>query len=142
MNPRVSVNVSGGFAVDGGSSSEGVTNTQSVTGSVEIEYDISSQNDGTLKLKAFSRPTSFGIENFNASNNYSQAWGGGIYYHEDFNTFKELKQKIFKSNKRLRAEAEAREKIRQDSLNQVLNIENTLFKSEVQETVDSTQTDS
>ncbi|MFV0531342.1 MAG: translocation/assembly module TamB domain-containing protein [Flavobacteriales bacterium] len=132
VNPRISVNVSGGFAVSGNrSASEGVTNTQSITGSAEVEYDISKQNDGTLKLKAFSRPTSFGVENFNAANTYSQAWGGGIYYHEDFNTFKELRQKLFKSDKR---QKEEKENTRKDSLNQILNTEKGLFK-EVQDTV-------
>ncbi len=135
VNPRISVNVSGGFAVNGSNSSDRVTNNQSVTGSVEIEYDVSSKNDGTLKLKTFSRPTSFGVENFNASNTYSQAWGGGIYYHEDFNTFNELKKKLFKSSKRLKAEAEAKEKARQDSLNQILNIENSLFNPQTQDTI-------
>ncbi len=132
VNPRVSVNVSGGFAVNNGSSSGVVTNTQSVTGSVEVEYDVSSKNDGTLKVKLFSRPTSFGVDNFNASNSYSQAWGGGIYYHEDFNTFKELKQRIFKSEKRLQKEAEEAKQERLDSLNQVLeNERHPLFKSNV-----------
>ncbi|MFV0238231.1 MAG: translocation/assembly module TamB domain-containing protein [Flavobacteriales bacterium] len=127
VNPRVSVNVSGGFAVTGNNSSEEIaTNTQSVTGSVEVEYDISKRNDGTLKLKVFSRPTSFGIENFNASDNYSQVWGGGVHYHEDFNTFKELRQKLFKTN-RNRLKEETKEKERQDSLNQILNKKETLF---------------
>ncbi len=133
VNPRISVNVSGGFAMNGSNSSDRVTNNQSVTGSVEIKYDVSSENDGTLKLKAFSRPTSFGVENFNASNSYSQAWGGGIYYHKDFNTFNELRQKIFKSSKRLKEEA--KEKARQDSLNQILNIENSLLNPQIQDTI-------
>lgn len=131
VNPRVSVNVSGGFAVNNNNSSETVTNTQSVTGSIEVDYDISSKNDGTLKVKLFSRPTSFGVDNFNASNSYSQAWGAGIYYHEDFNTFKDLKKKIFKSEKRLQREREAEKKQQQrlDSLNQVLENTHSLFKS-------------
>ncbi len=132
LNPRVSVNVSGGIAVNSNNNtSDDDVNSQSLTGSVEIEYDISKNNDGSLNLKAFSRPTSFGVDNFNASNtnNYSQAWGGGVYYHQDFNTLKEFKSKVkdlFKGKNRKEKQAEE-EKNRVEGLNKELTEGNSLF---------------
>jgi len=121
VNPRVSINVSGGVSLNNNNISK-IDDRQMVAGSAEVDYDISRQNDGSLKLKAFTRPTNFGIENFNATNNYSQAWGVGIYYHEDFNTFKELKKKILKKRRKRK-----KEKVRLDSLQRVLDNKNSLL---------------
>lgn len=63
---------------------------EEVTTSFELDYDISKKIDGGLRLRAFSRPSTIGLENYNVNNTYAQSYGAGIVYHRAFNRFREL----------------------------------------------------
>lgn len=56
----------------------------------EVEYDFSKRNDGTWLLRGFSRPSTFGIDQFNNGNTFLQSFGVGIGYKKSFNSFYEL----------------------------------------------------
>lgn len=63
---------------------------EKATASLELDYDISKKNDGGLRLRAFSRPSTIGLENYNVNSTYAQSYGAGIVYHRDFNKFRDL----------------------------------------------------
>lgn len=60
-------------------------------GNLDFSYDISKANNGSLVLNAFTKPTSFGIQQLTGSNTMlNQSYGGGIMYNTSFDNFKEL----------------------------------------------------
>ncbi|MFH4965221.1 translocation/assembly module TamB domain-containing protein [Gaetbulibacter sp. M235] len=65
-----------------------------VAGDVQIEFLLN--EDGTLRAKVFNRENS--IRNFGEEIGYTQ--GVGISYNVDFDTFKELLQKLFTNSKK------------------------------------------
>lgn len=97
-NERLTVNLNGNFGL---SSSENQTkalgeqekSTSQIAGEVEIEYKMT--KNGKLRVKGFSRN--------NPKREYQSPYehGVGIIYQEDFDTFKELRQKYWKNIKSL-----------------------------------------
>ena len=74
----------------------------------KINYDISKNNDKSLIINSFSKPSTFGLETSIISNTgaNNQSYGGGIVYKKSFNKFKDLFKKdknkeISKIKKRL-----------------------------------------
>ncbi|MDO5510955.1 MAG: hypothetical protein Q4F57_09680 [Weeksellaceae bacterium] len=65
------------------------TNEQ-VTIRAEIEYDISRNANGGLLLRAFSRPTTLGIENYTINATFAQNYGAGVVYRRSFNNFRNI----------------------------------------------------
>ncbi|WP_240911308.1 translocation/assembly module TamB domain-containing protein [Yeosuana marina] len=65
-----------------------------IAGDVQIEFLLN--EEGTLRAKVFNRENS--IRNFGEEIGYTQ--GVGIAYNVDFDTFKELLQKLFKNTKK------------------------------------------
>lgn len=61
-----------------------------VTMQVEFDYDISKKADGGLVLRAFSRPSTLGIENFNVNSTFTQSYGAGVVYNRSFDHFRDL----------------------------------------------------
>jgi len=84
ISDRISIN--GKFGVPIGGVSETV-----IAGDVQIDFLLN--EDGTLTASVFNRENS--IQNFGEEIGYTQ--GIGITYSVEFDTFKELMQKIFKS---------------------------------------------
>lgn len=82
-------------------------NNENLLGDFNVEYKIS--KDGRLRLKAYQKANSAIMYNING-NPYTQ--GVGLFYREDFNTFKELMEsyKIRKLLKLKRKEIEEEEK--------------------------------
>ena len=82
INNRLSVKGSYGIAV---------TNNRNVQetfdGNFDVTYDISRVNNGSLLLKAFTKPTTFGLLP-GMNNNLNQSFGVGIMYNKNFDTFR------------------------------------------------------
>ena len=82
VNNRLSLRGSYGIAV---------TNNRNVQenfdGNFDISYDISKLNNGSLVLKAFTKPTTFGLLP-GMENNLNQSFGVGIQYNKSFDTFR------------------------------------------------------
>ena len=68
-----------------------VTNNRNVQenfdGNFDISYDISKLNNGSLVLKAFTKPTTFGLLP-GMENSLNQSFGVGIQYNKSFDTFR------------------------------------------------------
>lgn len=97
FNPRVSINGSVGVPLNG-------EYNEKITGEFEAELDVTKEIDGNLLLRAFSRPTSFGIENFTGNTSgYAQSYGAGIVLRREFNNLDELFPK--KENDKLQLES-------------------------------------
>lgn len=78
-----------------------------IAGDVQIEFLLN--EEGTLRAKVFNRENS--IRNFGEDIGYTQ--GAGISYNVDFDTFKELIQKLFVNSKK---EAKKTEEKSEDEL--------------------------
>jgi len=69
------------------------TSNDAVTFNISVEYDISKRNDKSNVLRAFSRPSSFGTDDFEESQ-VNQIYGVGIVWRYSFdNLFGSKKQK-------------------------------------------------
>ncbi|MEC3907900.1 translocation/assembly module TamB domain-containing protein [Tamlana sp. 2201CG12-4] len=89
ISDRVSINGKVGVPVGGGGASQTV-----VAGDVEISFLLN--DEGSLTANVFNRENS--IRNFGEDIGYTQ--GVGIAYNVDFDTFKELLQKLFKKSEK------------------------------------------
>ena len=82
INNRISLRGSYGIAV---------TNNRNVQenfdGNFDLTYDISRLNNGSLLLKGFTKPTTFGLLP-GMENNLNQSFGVGIQYNKSFDTFR------------------------------------------------------
>ena len=110
INDRLFVELEGNYILD---NSQAVNRSMSnFMGEAYVTWLI--DRAGTLRLRAFTQT----IDRFD-ENQGLQETGIGIYYKEDFNTFKDLRQRIrdrFSSRKRReRRAARAAERARQDS---------------------------
>ena len=79
-----------------------VTNSSTVQenfdGNFDLTYDISKLNNGSLLLRAFTKPTTFGLQP-GMSSNLNQSFGVGIQYNKNFDNFREflgLEQRVKK----------------------------------------------
>ncbi|MBV7440442.1 translocation/assembly module TamB [Weeksellaceae bacterium TAE3-ERU29] len=86
LNPRLKINGAIGTPL-------GSELNREVTTSVELDYDISKNADGGLRLRGFSRPSTFGLENYNVNTTYAQTYGLGIVYQRSFNSLRNLFRK-------------------------------------------------
>jgi len=60
-------------------------------GNLDLTYDISKANNGSLVLNAFTKPTTFTIQQFSGGNTMmNQSYGAGIKYNASFDNFKEF----------------------------------------------------
>ncbi len=77
-------------------------------GNLDLSYDISKVNNGSLVLNAFTKPTSFGIQQLTGSNTLlNQSYGGGIIYNASFDNVAEFIG-ARKKEKQAKAEFKAR----------------------------------
>jgi len=60
-----------------------------LSGEGQIEYDVSSQNDGSLILRAYSKPANIGLV-VGSNANENQSYGVGVVYSRSFNSFGDL----------------------------------------------------
>ncbi len=96
VSPRV--NLKGGLGIplaktDG-------TDYNYLSGEGSIEYDISKKNDGSLILRAYSKPSNIGMVASSATSNGSanQSYGGGVVWTKSFDTLFKKKKKNKKSS--------------------------------------------
>ena len=124
LSPRISLDLATQIPIE--TTGNAAANART-TFSGEIQYDISSGNDGTFKLKAFRRPTTFGLDNFNASSEVSFATGAGIYYHEEFRSFRDFRNKFLRRKEKYK-KLDSIDNARQDSLRKLKrkNIKDTV----------------
>lgn len=101
INKRLSVNGAVGTPL-------GSQYNEKITTQLEVDYDISKKADGELRLRAFSRPSTIGLENYNVNSNYTQSYGAGVVYRKSFDNFGDL----FRA---FNSEAKLEEKIKIDS---------------------------
>ncbi|WP_244614335.1 translocation/assembly module TamB domain-containing protein [Elizabethkingia argenteiflava] len=97
LSPRIKVKTGIGIPI---SRTDNVQNNY-LSGEGSIEYDVSKTNDGSLVLRAYSKPANIGAGvglGSNASEN--QSYGAGIAYIKSFNSFGELFRK--KKNTRIK----------------------------------------
>ncbi|HQK98827.1 MAG TPA: translocation/assembly module TamB domain-containing protein, partial [Bacteroidia bacterium] len=92
LNDRVVIDVSGGT-----SSAIKGQNTSNLVGDFNVE--VKANKDGRIRLKAFNRSNNNSLIN-NINSPYTQ--GVGIFYRQEFNSFKELAHKFKESLKRKR----------------------------------------
>lgn len=60
-------------------------------GNLDLTYDISKTNNGSLVLNAFTKPTTFTIQQFTGGNTMmNQSYGAGINYNTSFENFREF----------------------------------------------------
>ena len=109
VNNRLSLRGSYGIAV---------TNNRNVQenfdGNFDISYDISKLNNGSLVLKAFTKPTTFGLLP-GMENNLNQSFGVGIQYNKSFDTFRGFLG-LDESKKKTKAKKEEQPQERFDSI--------------------------
>ncbi|MEG0189497.1 MAG: hypothetical protein RR668_12620, partial [Algoriella sp.] len=82
INNRLSVKGSYGIAVTNNRNVQ-----ESFDGNFDVTYDVSRVNNGSLLLKAFTKPTTFGLLQ-GMNNNLNQSFGVGIMYNKNFDTFR------------------------------------------------------
>jgi hypothetical protein len=90
INERITINGKVGVPVGG-------INESAIVGDVEVQYRVN--EDGTMNLRLFNREND--INYIGQGVGYTQ--GMGVSYEVDFDTFKELVNKIFKNHKLERA---------------------------------------
>ena len=93
INNRLSMRGSYGIAVTNSS-----TVQENFDGNFDLTYDISKLNNGSLLLRAFTKPTTFGLQP-GMSSNLNQSFGVGIQYNKNFDNFREflgLEQRVKK----------------------------------------------
>ncbi len=88
FNDRVSIDGNVGVA-NATSSNPNNQNTSNLVGDFSVE--VKANKDGRIRLKAYNRSNNNSLIN-NVNSPYTQ--GVGIFYREEFNTFRELKEKI------------------------------------------------
>ena len=60
-------------------------------GNLDLTYDISKANNGSVVLNAFTKPTTFTIQQFTGGNTMmNQSYGAGIKYNTSFDNFREF----------------------------------------------------
>lgn len=98
----------------------GTEYNEPVTMQVELDYDISRRADNGLVLRAFSRPSTLGIENFNVNSTFAQSYGAGVVFRRSFNSFRSLWRQSPDRNSQRQIENapnQRTESAEQDSLN-------------------------
>ncbi|MBK0368448.1 translocation/assembly module TamB domain-containing protein [Flavobacterium agrisoli] len=126
VNERITINGKVGVPVGG-------INESAIVGDVEVQYRVS--EDGSLNLRLFNREND--INYVGQGIGYTQ--GVGISYEVDFDTFKELVNKIFKNHKLGRA-SEATDEFMDSSLNpDYINFINKKKKEEEKKNSESEQ---
>ncbi|MFY8214299.1 MAG: translocation/assembly module TamB domain-containing protein, partial [Flavobacterium sp.] len=103
LNERISINGKVGVPIGG-------VNESTIVGDVEIQYRVN--EDGTLNLKVFNKENNV---NYFVGEGVGYTQGIGISYEVDFETFKQLLQKIFVNQKVEKLSSSSTQKEVQDS---------------------------
>jgi len=93
-----------------------------IAGDVEIDFLLN--EEGTLTAKVFNRENS--IRNFGEAIGYTQ--GVGLSYNVDFDTFKELIKKLFKSNKNQKSTEQSLQKEAKKSIPEYISFKSSSKK--------------
>lgn len=105
LSPRIKVKTGLGIPL---SKTEN-TEANYLSGEGTIEYDISKNNDGSLILRGYSKPSNIGMVNGAGSNGTAnQAYGGGIVWSKSFNS-------LFKKGKKDKKVQDPKREIKTDS---------------------------
>ena len=79
MSPRITLKTGFGVPI-----SKSANSNNYLTGEGIVEYDVSKNNDGTLVLRAYSKPSNIGLTGVNGNANQSL---GLVVYSKSFNSF-------------------------------------------------------
>lgn len=118
--------------------------TENFDGNFDLSYDISKNNNGALMLKAFTKPTTFGIQTEQENSTLNQSYGAGILYNANFNNFSEF---LGKESKKAKKEAKAQistepmksEPVDSVKINKAIKEEEKALKDATKNTNDSNQ---
>lgn len=110
LSPRVKLKTGFGIPI---SKSENVNN-QFLTGEGTVEYDVSSQKDGSMVLRAYSKPSNIGLLPGMGNMNANQTYGVGVVYSKSFNSLFKTKKRRIKD--KYNAMNTKRDSIRNDSI--------------------------
>jgi hypothetical protein len=80
LSPRITLKTGFGVPI-----SKSANSNNYLTGEGIVEYDVSKNNDGTLVLRAYSKPSNIGLTGVNG--NANQSFGAGVVYSKSFNFF-------------------------------------------------------
>ena len=80
LSPRITLKTGFGVPI-----SKSANSNNYLTGEGIVEYDVSKNNDGTLVLRAYSKPSNIGLTGVNG--NANQSFGAGVVYSKSFNSF-------------------------------------------------------
>lgn len=102
LSPRFTLKTSFGVPL-----SKSANNNNYMTGEGIMEYDVSKNNDGTLVLRAYSKPSNIGLGGLNG--NANQSFGAGVLFSKSFNSF-------FKKNKKSNDSVNVKTAVKTDSV--------------------------
>lgn len=68
-----------------------------LSGEGTVEYDVSKKNDGTLVLRAYSKPMNIGMSTTSTNGAANQTYGAGVAWSKSFNTIFKRKKKDTKT---------------------------------------------
>ena len=109
LSPRFTLKTGFGVPI-----SKSANSNNYLTGEGIVEYDVSKNNDGTLVLRGYSKPSNIGLGGVNGNNN--QSYGGGVVYSKSFN-FLFKKSKKNKDSLKIKTNNKA-DSLRKDSIKQ------------------------
>lgn len=90
LSPRVTLKTAVGIPLTRGTD---YANTNFLSGEGTLEYDASKQNDGSLVVRAYSKPMNIGLNGTLNVGNINQAYGVGVVYSKSFETLFGKKRK-------------------------------------------------
>lgn len=96
LSPRVNIKTGLGIPLSKTEASTTGAQNNYLSGEGSIEYDLSKKNDGTLLVRAYSKPTNIGMISTNGAAN--QAYGVGVMWSKSFNSLFKKKKKDKKAS--------------------------------------------
>ncbi|GGP04329.1 DUF490 domain-containing protein [Cloacibacterium rupense] len=102
VSPRITLKTGFGVPI-----SKTANSSNYLTGEGIVEYDVSKNNDGTLVLRAYSKPSNIGLTGVNG--NANQSFGAGVVYSKSFNS-------LFRKNKKNNDSLKVKSNIKIDSI--------------------------
>ena len=96
ISPRVTLKTGFGIPLTRGAE---YANNNFLSGEGTLEYDASKQNDGSLILRAYSKPMNIGMNGTGAIGNMNQAFGVGVVHTRSFNSLFKRKNRKKQSDK-------------------------------------------
>jgi hypothetical protein len=89
LSPRIKVKTGLGIPL----SKTANADSNYLSGEGTVEYDVSKKNDGTLVLRAYSKPMNIGMSTTSSNGAANQTYGAGVAWSKSFTTILKRKKK-------------------------------------------------